>query len=122
MSFKEHLRNALDNVPGALLCTLMGKDGIAIDTVETSDSLEKELINATVELAAVMGHVLAASSGLQSGALSELVLGGQELLVIVRPVTDEYFVALLMEPGGNFGKGRYLLRILAPRLQDELLA
>ena len=41
---------------------------------------------------------------------------------MLRPLTDEYFVAVSLKPGGNTGKGRYLLRIVGPQLIAELTA
>ncbi|MEW5848489.1 MAG: hypothetical protein AB2A00_06725 [Myxococcota bacterium] len=120
MAFKEHLERAVSEVPGALLCTLMGHDGIAIETYETESSVEREVMNSTVELTGLLNQVRQSTAGLKSGNLKELVVEGHELTAIVRPVTDEYFVALLMEPHGNFGKGRYLLRVISPRLVAEL--
>jgi hypothetical protein len=35
-------------------------------------------------------------------------------------LSDEYFVALAVEPGGNVGKARYLLRVSAPKLVENL--
>jgi hypothetical protein len=35
-------------------------------------------------------------------------------------LTDEYFVALAVAPGGNVGKARYLLRVSAPKLIENL--
>jgi hypothetical protein len=35
-------------------------------------------------------------------------------------LTYEYFVALAVAPGGNVGKARYLLRVTAPTLVENL--
>ena len=120
MSFKEHLKRAVTETPGALMCTLMGKDGIAVDTFETDTSVERDVATSTIELTSLIAQVHASTAGLKSGALKELVVGGQEMMAIVRPLTDEYFLALLMDSDGNAGKGRYLLRVIAPRLVEEL--
>lgn len=120
MGFKDHLKRAVEEVPGALLCTLMGHDGIAIDTFETDGSVERDIQTSTVELTSLLSQVRASTQGLRSGNLRELVVGGQELCAIVRPVTDEYFLALFMESSGNQGKGRYVLRAITPRLVEEL--
>jgi hypothetical protein len=40
--------------------------------------------------------------------------------MLIRVVSSEYFVALAIRPDGNFGKGRYLLRLVAPKLQAEI--
>ena len=34
MGFREHIQKIVDSVPGVLGCTLMGFDGIAIDSIE----------------------------------------------------------------------------------------
>jgi len=35
-------------------------------------------------------------------------------------VSPDYFVVLALRPDGNYGKGRYALRIAAPRIRAEL--
>lgn len=120
MGFKEHLKRAVDDVPGAMLCTLMGHDGIAIDTYETDLAIERDVSTSTVELTSLLAQVRQSTQGLKSGNLTELVVGGQDLCAIVRPVTDEYFLALFLASGANQGKGRYVLRAISPRLVEEL--
>jgi predicted regulator of Ras-like GTPase activity (Roadblock/LC7/MglB family) len=120
MDFKEHLRRAVDQTPGALLCTLMGNDGIAIDTYETERSVERDILTATVELTGLMTQVRQSTQGLKSGDLRELTVAGDTLTAIVRPVTPEYFLALVVDADGWAGKGRHLLRVIAPKLVSEL--
>ena len=120
MAFKEHLKRVVDGSQGALLCTLMGHDGIAVDTYETDASVEQDISTSTIELTALIRQVRSAAGGLKSGPLKELVVGGQQLMAIVRPLTDDYFLALFMDASGNTGKGRYLMRLVAPNLVQEL--
>jgi len=42
------------------------------------------------------------------------------MVTLIRVINENYFVAMTLAPDANYGKGRYLLRVLAPRLQDEL--
>jgi len=39
---------------------------------------------------------------------------------LMRLVSPEYFLVLAMKPEGNYGKGRYVLRITAPKVKAEL--
>jgi hypothetical protein len=39
---------------------------------------------------------------------------------LIRVINQSYFVAVAMEPEGNLGKSRFLLRVLAPKLAQEL--
>jgi hypothetical protein len=42
------------------------------------------------------------------------------VLTIMRMVNADYFVVLALLPEGNYGKGRYALRLAAPKLAKEL--
>ncbi|MGC4063540.1 MAG: hypothetical protein QM784_02605 [Polyangiaceae bacterium] len=42
------------------------------------------------------------------------------MVTLIRVINDSYFLALSLSPDGNFGKGRYLLRITAPKVAEEL--
>ena len=52
-------------------------------------------------------------------ALSAVVQAVVRRATIIRLLGDTYFLALTMTPGGNFGKGRYLMRTAAPKLMAE---
>jgi hypothetical protein len=41
-------------------------------------------------------------------------------VTLIRVINETYFVAVALSPEGNLGKGRYLLRIVAPKLAEEL--
>jgi len=41
-------------------------------------------------------------------------------MVFVYLLSGEYFVACAVKPEANFGKARYLMRLLAPQIQAEL--
>jgi hypothetical protein len=45
-----------------------------------------------------------------------------KMITLIRVINKGYFVALTLTPDANLGKGRYLLRLLAPKLADELAA
>jgi len=42
------------------------------------------------------------------------------MVTLIRVINKGYFVAMTMSPEGNLGKGRYLLRVMAPTLAQEL--
>ncbi|NJK89655.1 MAG: hypothetical protein HC923_09790 [Myxococcales bacterium] len=99
---------------------MMDKDGIPIATVET-DFLEDVDISALlVELSAVLGQVRRSAQMFAAGDLEELSVRSENLTTILRAVNEEYFVALALRPESPTGKGRYLLRINAPRLRAAI--
>ena len=42
------------------------------------------------------------------------------MTTLIRVLNDEYFVALALPAEASVGKGRYLLRRVAPRLRENL--
>lgn len=120
MSFADLLDRVLNETPGAVSVTLMGFDGIAIETRDAAEPSAVSTQNTAIELGAVTSQLKTVAEGLGAGEVRELTLQTGELTTVLRPVTSEYFVALSLRPGGNTGKGRYLLRVVAPKLVAEL--
>ena len=73
-----------------------------------------------MELAHVIGQVRRAAELLEVGRLSEVTVRADKMVVLVRALNDEYFLAFALRPAGNFGKARYVLRLLAPKIQADL--
>lgn len=97
----------------------MGFDGIAIDTVAPkADGLDTDAL--LVEYSALLDQVRKAAAVLQTGGLEELAVGTEQLTALLRPIDESYFLILALEPDGNYGKGRFLLRMAAPKLLEEL--
>jgi predicted regulator of Ras-like GTPase activity (Roadblock/LC7/MglB family) len=119
--FKELLDRVLHETPGAFAVTLMGFDGIAIETREGPGAEPGQAHTAAVELGNIASQLRRVSAGMGTGDMSELTVHTSSLTTVLRPLTDEYFVAVCLTPGGSSGKGRYLLRVVGPRLTKELV-
>jgi predicted regulator of Ras-like GTPase activity (Roadblock/LC7/MglB family) len=117
--FGELLLQLLSQVPGARSATVMGFDGIAIDSKDSmmADGTEAA---AAVEVAAVTSQLKRAAEGIGAGDVREITLETDGLTTLLRPLTSEYCLALTIGPDGLTGKGRYLMRVLAPKLVAEL--
>ena len=120
--FREILARVLHETPGAVGVTLMGFDGIAIDTAEAEDPGIVSPSSAAIELGAIASQLKGVAVGLGAGEVREVTVHTHELITVLRPVTDEYFLALSLRPDGNTGKARYLMRIAGPQLAAELAA
>lgn len=120
MSFLTHLESVVNSVDGALACSVMGFDGIAVETHQKGDNESLELNSAWVEFANVLTQAKAATETLKTGKVQELSINTENLVTVMRLVTPEYFLVLALKPDGNYGKGRYVLRITAPKIQAEL--
>ncbi|AKU90324.1 roadblock/LC7 domain-containing protein [Vulgatibacter incomptus] len=118
MGFREHLEE-ICQVDGAVAASVMGFDGIAIDTV-TAPNQAVDAETLMIEYSGILGQVRKAAELLKAGDLTELTIGTERMTTHLRPIDSEFFLVLAMSPAGNYGKGRYLLRVKAPKLKDEL--
>ena len=117
--FKEILRDLVDRTDGGVAGLLMASDGIAIDQY-SRDAGGFDIESVGMEYSVVLKGVQRASEMLDAGDTKEVSVRTDRLTTVVRMLTDEYFVALAVEPGGNVGKARYLLRTSAPTLIENL--
>jgi predicted regulator of Ras-like GTPase activity (Roadblock/LC7/MglB family) len=120
MSFLPHLESVVSQVDGALACSVMGFDGIAVETHQKEGLDELELQNAWVEYGNVVTQLRNAAELLKTGEVAEVSINTEKVVTLIRMVSPEYFLVLALKPDGNYGKGRYVLRITAPKVKAEL--
>jgi predicted regulator of Ras-like GTPase activity (Roadblock/LC7/MglB family) len=96
----------------------MGFDGIAIDTYEAAAG-DIDLQSLLVEYTTLLNQIRTAAGVLQSGGVKELVVATDRLTTLARPLNQEYYLLLALTPEGNWGKARYLMRIIAAKVQAE---
>jgi predicted regulator of Ras-like GTPase activity (Roadblock/LC7/MglB family) len=120
MSFLPHLEAVVSQVEGAVACSVMGFDGIAVETHQKEGAGDLELATAWVEYANVLAQLRSAAEALKTGAVQEVSINSDKVLTLMRLVSPEYFLVLAIKPEGNFGKARYALRLTAPKVKAEL--
>lgn len=118
MGFTEHLDKVVASVEGAIACSVMGFDGIPIETRDKG-SAEMDVNSLLVEFSSILSQIRQAAEMLQTGVVSEVSINTERILTIARLLTNDHFVVLALKPDGNYGKGRYVLRVTAPRLKAE---
>jgi predicted regulator of Ras-like GTPase activity (Roadblock/LC7/MglB family) len=119
MGFREHLQEVVRTVDGAVACSLMGMDGIEVDT-HLADELGLDLKALLIEFSTLFRSAKDAAVAHEAGGVAELSLQTERLLAVARVVSPEYFMVAALRPDGNFGKARYMLRVTAPKLAAEL--
>ncbi|GMU63478.1 MAG: hypothetical protein AMXMBFR34_52410 [Myxococcaceae bacterium] len=124
MSFSDHLRAIVTQVDGAIACSVMGFDGIAVETFQSdataAAAASLELTNAWVEYANLLMQLKNTAETLKTGKVAELSVNSEKVITLMRMVNADYFLVLGMLPSGNYGKGRYVLRIKAGDVGKEL--
>lgn len=118
--FRDVLQNILDQTPGARSVILMGCDGIAVDAHYRDAVPAEETQGVAVEFATVIKELIHTANLLSVGALEEVTVKCDKLVIVLTMLNEDYFVALLFDESGNVGKGRYLLKRDAQALRDAL--
>lgn len=117
--FQEHLKKVVQEVDGGVGSVIMGLDGIAVETyMRDQDGFNIDIIG--MEFSFILTQVKKAAEALKVGGVREFVTKAEQLLLVIRMLTDEYFVAVALTPNGNFGKCRFLLRLTAPKFINAL--
>ena len=118
--FRDSLQGMVDRLAGGVAGILMGFDGIAVDAYTKAGEETLDIQTVGMELSHAVGQLRKAVEQLEVGPLRELTLKADNLVLLVYLVSDEYFVICAVKPEANFGKARYLMRLLAPQIQAEL--
>ena len=124
MSFSETLDRIVREAGGGVAAVLMGRDGIAIEQVQSVDPALAGHVDdigvAGVEFGRIVEEARKAADALDGGLPRECIFVLQRLTLLVHAIDSENFVVLALAPDGNLGKARYLLRRHALAIREEL--
>lgn len=117
MSFAEKLTGIVDRVEGAVAAMVLGIDGIPIERRARDPGFDVEAVAA--ELTTLLRRGTQTAADTQLGSLRELIIVAEHLTVLMRPITREYFLLLVLSPGGNVGRARFEMRKAQLALEGE---
>jgi len=119
--FVEALKDVVENTEGAIAGLLMDVEGIPLEAYVkegTTAPFDIEVVGA--EFSVIVKSVQRTVESLEAGTTREVSVQAERVVTLIRVLNDEYFLALALNPTGSIGKGRYMLRINAPKLLAEL--
>ncbi|MBE0598834.1 MAG: roadblock/LC7 domain-containing protein [Desulfuromonadales bacterium] len=117
--FGNVLQGLVEGTGGGIGAVLMGYDGIPVaQFFRPTQGPDLQLM--AVEYTNILKEIRTAAEILDIGRTEEVAIRTERYLLVLRTLTDDYFVALTLERDGNFGKGRYLLQRDASVLRDAL--
>lgn len=117
--FKEALKGVVESTEGGLAGLLMDFEGIPLE-IYAKDGAPFDIEAVGAEVSVVVKAIQRATEMLEAGATKEVAFQSDRMVTLIRVIDENYFIALTMDPGGNFGKGRYMLRTTAPKVLAEL--
>src|SRR6266508_5390533 len=108
--FKEMLESIIERTEGSLGALIMGTDGIEVEKVFAVAGKERNLDIAAAEFTSLVRNSQRAGTDTGLGNLHELVVSLDGAIVVMRLLSRDYFVVLVLSPEGNLGRGRFELR------------
>lgn len=118
--FRDVLQEVVDRTEGGVAGLLMGFDGIPVEHyVRDGAALDVETVG--MEYSVILKDIRRAAEMLESGNAREVAIQAEKMTTVIRLLNDEYFVAIALEPDGNYGKARFLLRTQGQKLLSELV-
>jgi predicted regulator of Ras-like GTPase activity (Roadblock/LC7/MglB family) len=117
--FKDALQQIVATSDHAIGALLMDSSGIALESY-AKDGATIDITTLGIEFSVVLASSRRAVEMLQAGHTEELAVETGAFTALFRTLGDNYFVALALAPRANVGRGRYALRMAAPKLLAEL--
>ena len=116
--FKDVLVGVLERVEGSLAASLIGLDGIAVETVN-SRQVPIDVLGA--EFGGFVKSIRHANTELDTGEVLQFALVTERYITFLSEVTPEYYILLVLQPDGNYGRARFELSRAKYLLRDELI-
>lgn len=117
MSFSSILKEVVEKVGGATAAVIIGSDGMPVEEYAVEKLLNLDDLGA--ESSAMIRDINLIAENLGLGDAQEFSIISDRCGIIMRKINPEYYLALVIHPDGNYGKGRYVLRTTVPRLKGE---
>lgn len=116
--FLERLSQISNRIGGTLALSLVGRDGIPVESVSSNPDLDIEVLAA--ELVGQIRTLTESYSELAVGELRQYTVSTDRLTLMVSSVTSDYYLLLVLGRGGNRGRARFELRRARLLLEEDL--
>lgn len=120
MMLSESLQTIVEETPGAAGAILMGFDGIAVMQHLAPGCEDIDIESAAMEFSFRFVELRKAAQSLDMGDVTDITIKAEKQAFLCRVLTDEYFVAVLLNDLRHLGKGRWNLRVQTPEIRAEL--
>lgn len=116
--FRDVLSGLSERIEGAVAASLIGLDGIAVETVGDR-AVPLDVLGA--EFGSFIKSIRHANTELNTGEVLQFSLVTEKYITFLSEVTPEYYILLVLDPGGNYGRARFELSKAKYLLRDELI-
>jgi predicted regulator of Ras-like GTPase activity (Roadblock/LC7/MglB family) len=119
--FREVLQDILHRTEGCKGVLIMGFDGIAVEKVWRNEATDGNYDIAVAEYTSLIRSAKRKNSDTGLGKLREMTISTENELFVMRLVSEDYFLAMILSNEGNFGRGRFEMRRAELLLENELI-
>lgn len=116
--FREYLNRISGRIEGALALSLVAKDGMLVESVNSSPDLELDVLAA--EMVSQVRSISNNHRELDVGEVQQLSVSTDRMTLMVSSVASDYYLLLVLGPEGNYGKARFELRRARLLLERDL--
>jgi predicted regulator of Ras-like GTPase activity (Roadblock/LC7/MglB family) len=116
--FRKVLTGLRDRIEGAEAVSLIGLDGIAVETVGDG-TVPLDVLGA--EFGSFIKSIRHTNTELNTGEVLQFSLVTEKYITFMSEVTPEYYILLVLKPEGNYGRARFELARAKYVLRDELI-
>jgi predicted regulator of Ras-like GTPase activity (Roadblock/LC7/MglB family) len=116
--FKNVLSGLRDRVEGTIAASLISLDGIPVDTVGAGQ-VPLDVLGA--EFGGFIKSIKNTNTELDTGDVLQFALVTEKYITFLSEVTPEYYILLVLQPDGNYGRARFELAKAKFLLRDELI-
>ena len=116
--FRDVLTGLNDRIEGSMAVSLIGLDGIAVETVGDR-AVPLDVLGA--EFGSFIKSIRHANTELNTGEVLQFSLVTEKYITFLSEVTPEYYILLVLDPAGNYGRARFELSKAKYLLRDELI-
>ena len=115
MSFVEKFNNIKHECEDLEEIALIGKDGIIVESTFVDEVLE----GLTIEFSTVINKISIILDAVDDYIKEEIMITKNHT-ILIKPVSDYYFIVLFMKESGNIGKARFIVRKNSKWFQDAI--
>jgi len=116
--FRDVLAGLQQRVDGAMAASLIGLDGIAVETIN-DQNVPLDVLGA--EFGGFIKSIRHANTELNTGEVLQFSLVTEKYITFLSEVTPDYYILLVLRPDGNYGRARFELSKAKYLLRDELI-
>src|SRR3990172_4566635 len=117
MNFSEVLKDTVAKVDGAVSAMIIASDGIPVQEYVSEKMID--LTGLGAEASAMIRDIGLAAENLGLGEAREFSIISDLCGIIMRKINRDYYLALVIKPEGNYGKGRFVLKTAIPKIESE---